>query len=418
MRILLCVLSMLYIKSTQMTAATSAEQFLAKVQAKQKKEKLSGPGIPDRPRPKTAQFTPSPHSAFYKGNLPQINTASCPSSEYSVGTDSTSSMSSFSDQSVSPIIPSPPAVAPSNRSLQSSKFLRDRRLAQQYSTLSLTPEDQHKIAQAYSYIAAIRDSEIQHQARIKVGEAITPEDKEQLAIAWKEYISKIEDDAGRAAAARNVQTTPTEFKQCVAEAWLEHLIKIPAGPIRNKAIEEVRDAGHSYYANNQQPTAEDIESAAKDKKITAKVWQEYLAPIENEYLQSRMASMIRRVSGVSKELLIKGLRPAEKKLIIDAAPAMQEPKTNSLWKTLSAIKDMGLKNEAYQYISQEIQGAEAQLQMARIWVNYLANIKDETARKAAIEEVKSADPIRWEDVASGHHLQYTLNKVALSNQEY
>lgn len=403
MKFLLCVLSIIFVENVEVKASITADQFVTKVR---EKEKLSGPGVSGKYRPKTAYsaVVRSPDSAFNKGNLPQINTNSRSPSEYSIGTNSTSSLSSFSDKSVSPsIIPSPPTAIPSSRSGSfQSKILESRRFARQHPAMP-SPEDQYKITQAYSCVSKISNPEIQHQARIKVGEASTPDDKEQLAIAWKEYLSKILNDEDRAAAAQEVQSTPTAFKLCVAEAWCGHLINIPAGPVREKAIADVRSA-----------------KLAEDKEMTAKVWAKYLVQIKDERVQARAASLVRRVTCALKESLAQEyLSLADTEFIrntVASDPVVN--KSSSWWSVLSAIKNIDLKNEARGYIEHELADQSQRVEMAHIWVQYLAKIEDESTRNAAFEATKSVAPNQWRDVASEHYLQYTLQRTALSNQEY
>lgn len=267
----------------------------------------------------------------------------------------------------------------------------NRRGAVNITSPALNPNDQYLTAQAYLYVSKIQDTQIRREAETFVGAAKTSQDKKELALAWLEYLSKIESVADRNEAANEVQNAPAEDKQCEARLWLEFFTRIPAGSIRNKAIADVND-----------------ERTHESKELAAKIWVEFLSQITDEKVQNRAASAVRRVSFHSKEQLAQEWLRLSKTNALDFVERTSPPaqKTTSWWKVLSEIKNIEIKNEARGYIENEITDRNDKMTMARIWVQYLSKILDESQRKAAIKAVMQASVNQWEDIASHYHAQY------------
>ena len=343
-------------------------------------------------RPKTAEFSRTSTPGFNK-RLSPIGLASQASTEYSSSSTPTSSPknsisstnTSSSKDSASSYITRVPRNLGNIKRPSST-----RRLAISANPI-LNSNDQYSTAQAYSYLSKIQDTQIRREAENFVGAAKTSEDKKELAFAWLEYLSKIESVVDRHEAANQVRRASAEDKQCQARLWLEFFTRIPAGSMRNKAIADVND-----------------EQTHESKELIAKIWAEYLSQITDEKVQNRAASAVRRVSFYSKEPLAKEWLRLSKTNALDFVERTSSPaqKTTSWWKILSEIKNVEIKNEARGYIENEITDRNDKMTMARIWVEYLSKILDESQRSAAIKAVMQASVNQWEDIASHYHAQY------------
>lgn len=333
----------------------------------------------------------------YSGVLPPIDTKQRSRSEDSIATNSTSSLSSLSSSSssaegyITPI-PSQPSTPQSSKSSYRRKAFARNSLRKS----PMTVQDQSKVDQAYRYVSEIQNPIIHEQARNAVENAATANDKEQLAAAWEKYLSNIEDDTAREEAAQEVQITPTLFKQNMAAIWLNYLVQIPEREIRSKAIADIKNS-----------------QSSEEKELMAKIWAKFLSQITNENVQARAAAAVRRAPYHSKELLAeKWLETSKTDYFARHSAAMKkQPEHNSWWKILSEIKDWAIKDEARQYIEYEISDPNQRIQMANVWVQYLAKIDDKPFRDAVFEKIKRIHHNYWEDIASEQYLQYVLQQV-------
>jgi len=374
-------------------ASDSQSTFQNRFREKVKSAGIFGKKLPNQEfRPKTAEFSRTSTPGSNK-RLSPIGLESQASTEYSSNsTPASSPKNSISSTNTSSSKDSASSyITRVPRNLGNLKRPSStRRLAISANPI-LTSNDQYSTAQAYSYLSKIQDTQIRREAENFVGAAKTSEDKKELAFAWLEYLSKIESVVDRHEAANQVRRASAEDKQCQARLWLEFFTRIPAGSMRNKAIADVND-----------------EQTHESKELIAKIWAEYLSQITDEKVQNRAASAVRRVSFYSKEPLAKEWLRLSKTNALDFVERTSSPaqKTTSWWKILSEIKNVEIKNEARGYIENEITDRDDKMTMARIWVEYLSKILDESQRCAAIKAVMQASVNQWEDIASHYHAQY------------